>query len=213
MTQPITALAKAYRRQTCYVVGKGPSLLHLAARHFGPGPVITLNQAIRTVERLALGNPILSMQKDGAYPTICDSPCADCSQTPPGDMVRPAPGATLLLSRTTSRHCFADYEPRYLFDEAALGLPFYAPSAVVAIRLAELFGCDGLVFVCLDAAVTGDTRVVADGVSTVVPNNDSPGNPENHGYLTGAAWMRKLLEGSRISQIEWVTPGVTVEVV
>jgi hypothetical protein len=160
MTKPVTALTDAYAGQTCYVVGKGPSLLHLTAAHFPePGPVIAINHAIRTVQRLRLPNPVLSMQKDGRYPFPCPQPCTEVAER----MVWPPTGALLLVSATTTPNCFAGHRRRYVFDEAALGLKFTAPSAVVAIRLAELFGCARLVLLAFDAAVTGCTDSVVDG--------------------------------------------------
>lgn len=202
MTQPITALANVYAGQTCYIVGKGPSLLNLTADHFAqPGPVVTLNQAICTVQTLGLPNPLLSMQKDGAYPIVCDRPCAHCPDTGP-DMVRPDSGALLLVSKANSAHCFTDYRPRYVFDtEADLFLYWRMASAVVAVRLAELMSCTGLVFVSLDACTTGDVRTCVDGRSTVIQDSDLA-----HSYRDTAQRLDAMLFMSPIRDVTWLTP-------
>lgn len=202
MTQPITALRDAYAGQKCYIVGKGPSLLNLTTEHFGPGPIITLNQALRKVESLRLPNPLLSMQKDGSYPIVCGSPCEDCTVMGPRDMIVPEPGAALLVSKANSEWCFIDYQPRYVFDsEQDFGLDWYMPSALVALKLAELFGCTALTFVSMDACTTGDTRLVNDGVAEL---RADPRLADS--YLDTAVRLRRMLKASPIRSVEWVTP-------
>lgn len=202
MTQPIAALRDAYAGQTCYVVGKGPSLLHLTAEHFGqPGPIITLNQAIRKVQALGLSNPIMSMQKDGAYPFVCGAPCPNCPDVGI-NMVRPADGALLLVSKANSEHCFADYRPRYTFDtEVDFGLRSTMPSGAVAVCLAELLGCTALVFVAMDACTTGDCHTVMDGLSVLGEYWDGPSS-----YQDTAERIRTLLAVSSIRDVRWITP-------
>lgn len=202
MTQPITTLARAYTDQPCYIVGKGPSLVHLKPSHFGePGPIIAMNQAIRKVEAVAPWNSILSMQKDGAYPIICDAPCEDCTAMGPGDMWRPWIDTALLVSKANSQYCFPDHPIRYLFDtEQDLGLVWSMPSIVVAIRLAELFGCSALVFVSCDIHTTGDRRTCADGLETVELQDGGMALVDLPKLVDG------LLRVSRIRDVTWVTP-------
>jgi hypothetical protein len=198
MTQPIAALTDAHAGQTCHIVGKGPSLLHLRAGHFGPGPVITLNQAIRTVEALGLPNRLLSMQKDGHWPDPCTDPCTKA----PAWMVRPQPSTALLVSVANSRYCFDGHMARYLFDtEKDFGLLWTMPSVVVAIRVAELMGCTGIVFLCMDAITTGDRRTVTDGLSLIELDEE-----RGEGYVDMKRLITATLAVSRIREVAWVTP-------
>jgi hypothetical protein len=117
-------------------------------------------------------------------------------------MVRPEPGALLLVSAANSRNCFADYRPRSLFDtERDLGLHWRTPSVVVAVRLAELLGCTGLTFVACDSYTTGDVRTCLDGLASV-GLDDEQGTSYRHlkGLVDG------LLAVSRIRDVRWVTP-------
>jgi hypothetical protein len=213
MTLPFRALANRYPGETCYVVGKGPSLLNLNASHFtASGPVITLNEAIRKVRTLHIANEpwsrhtLFTMMKDGVYPKSCAQPCKYIGE----HMVAPEAGETLLVSRTTTPFCFMNHAPRYVFDEEAeLGVDWTTPSAVIAIKIAELMGCNRLVLLCFDGAVNGDQRFVADGLSEIRRHPDRLRHPAN--YRSSGELMRDELQRSPIREVEWVLPGAGVE--
>lgn len=158
-------LRRRHQGETGYIVGRGPSLLNVTAADFGPGPVITLNLAIRNVRALGLPNPIYTMQKDGCMQQDpahrqeagrCPGPCGEVEP-----MVQPVEPEMLLVAATESRYCFPDYPHRRVFDvEADFGLAWFTPSAPVAVMIARLFGCPALVMIAHDAYTRGDTRTV-----------------------------------------------------
>ena len=138
--------------ETCYIVGKGPSLVDLTNEAFGPGPVICLNRAILHVQNLGLGNEIYSMQKDG-----CESyhqrdvGCVGCD----GEVfpiVYPEDSVTLLLHEHESRNCLPKHPRRLVFDAVdELGFDWWSTSSPCAIRIAKVFGCEKVVLLCHDS--------------------------------------------------------------
>lgn len=152
----LTELEGKYEGQTCYIVGRGASLLDVKKEHFGPGPVIVLNEAIQNVYRLKLGgeNPIFSQWrngdvlenlpkylKEGDAMILCDDPVLD---DPP------------------SSSLFEDYESRYVFNcKYDLGFePAATFSHKAAIEIAtQIFGCKHLVMVGFDS-YKGDFQTV-----------------------------------------------------
>ena len=156
--------------ETLSIVGKGPSLQFLTRDHFEPGPIITMNQAIITVEDLDLPNPIYSMQKDGGpyattYP-MCDGN-ATCEYSGNcgdecGVIVRPRV-ATLLVHTYESRCCFPDYKPRVEFNVMWMGFKFHLSSFFVALRFGNHFGCTKYNIISCDAISGNDNR-------TYIPN-------------------------------------------
>lgn len=152
-TLPITALRQAHAGETCWIIGKGPSLLRLKREQIGPGPVITLNQAIEYVEPLDLRNPLYSMQKDH-------------DET---DWIVPKT-ASLIVHAPESGEALKDYWPRYEFDNPRdFQIPWYTISVVSAIHIAHLMGCAEICLVCCDASAIGDYRTVI-GLPPLDPN-------------------------------------------
>lgn len=138
----VKRLTGIYRGQTAYIVGRGPSIENLSLAQFGPGPVISLNQAIVKVEEMGLNNPVYSMQKDGV---------AD------GEVVPQS--ATLLVHSRESEGSFLGYSPRYVFDNPKdFDLTTTAPSVMSATAMAKMMGCDRVVYLCCDACTNGDKR-------------------------------------------------------
>lgn len=139
-----SSLAGIHQGESCWIVGRGPSLLTTNQSEFGPGPVIALNHAIRHVRKLYLpaqGNPLYSLQQDGC-------------------LVRPRPPETVILSAAYSVNCFKDYPQRLVLDlERDLSLP-PSMSTLIAVKLALLMGCTELNMIAHDAYTTGDDRVV-----------------------------------------------------
>lgn len=152
--------------QTATIVGKGPSILRLRARDFGPGPVITLNHAILVVRALHLEQPVYSMQKDGCvdhHNGAAPVPITRCV-CPSPRMPAPVPPEVVLLSVMESSHCHASYPYRHLFDcETDFGLPWNSMSAPVAVRIAAHMGCTGVVLLGMDSVTKGSYTRVENG--------------------------------------------------
>lgn len=156
------------------MVGKGRSLVNIKKKHFGKGPVITINQAIEKVEDLELDNPIYSLQKNGGDQRTnipkdnlspdCLHECLDIC----GNMIRPQ-GATLLVHNLESLYCFRDYSPRYVFKLEDFGLIKNTCSFVIAIKMGELFGCSSFNFISFDAHVFKNDRTYAHQLPEVKP--------------------------------------------
>ena len=153
-----------YKGQIMWVIGKGPSLQYLTKEDIGPGPVITINEALIKIEELDLPNPIYAMMKDGGdrrqywhvrgilkpdcdYKSNCGDKC--------GGKSMPKKGATLLVHKHESLYCFADYSPRYIFDWKELGLNRNQFSQIIAIKIGILMGCKKFHFVSFDFQVNG----------------------------------------------------------
>lgn len=161
MTRPIIDLVGAHTGETAYIIGKGPSLLRLTPEMLGPGPIIALNQAILRVR--GYRQPVYLSQKDGCVLYGREHPGRPCFGSG-GDMIKPETPEILLVSQHESPDCFADYEPRFIFDvERDFAVPWFTPSAPIAAGIALLMGCNKIVFVSHDAFTLGDGRVVEGG--------------------------------------------------
>lgn len=186
---------------TAYIVGKGPSLLHLRAHHISDGDVITLNHAILAVRRLALRNPLYVMQKDGCRPA---SEKADPFFQPPPEghecsLIRPRYPEVALFSFAESRWCHSDYRDRGVFNiEREFGLHPFTPSAVVAVYLAYSMGNNRVVFVSHDGYTLRDERAVVDGETAAM--GDDAG-----GYWQIGDQARQAAERLGMA-VEWLTP-------
>lgn len=164
----IAPLKDKHKGQVCYIIGKGPSLQHLKAHHFGPGPVLVLNESIRYVQTLGLPNQIYSMQKDGCMtedPHNIPRPCGTCAehnwQRKP--VTNPFPGIAVLFSQHLSSWCLHGRPNRYVFTDAELGFEGFpmTMSTLEAIPLARHFGAASLVMMCFDSIVNGDLGTLA----------------------------------------------------
>ena len=168
----IAPLKNRHPGQTCYIVGKGPSLERLRAHHFGPGPVLVINETIRLIQTMGLPNQVYSMQKDGcmtADPHNQPRPCSTCQahgwKRPP--VTDPYPGIAVLFSQHFSSWCLHGRPNRFVFTDAELGYAGYpgTMSTLEAIHLALHLGAAHVVMMCFDSLVTGntDTLVYMDG--------------------------------------------------
>ena len=129
--------------ETCWIVGKGPSLRYLRAEHFGEGPIIALNDAIAAVQEINLTNPMYSLQKDGDEQ----------------HMLKPYDEIILILQDTPgySRDWFPEHPVRILVDPIN-ELGFDHVQVLVprmAIEIAKQMGCTALKMMCCDSLVTG----------------------------------------------------------
>lgn len=160
-------LRSVHDGETCYVVGKGPSLEHLSVEHLGPGPIITLNQALLAVEALSPPNPLYSMQKDGCRALIQqEGGCEECDGQRLHMTYPERETTSLLLHFHESRFCLPYHGRRYVFDAVGdLGLDLFTrTSAMCAVRIAQFMGCREIVFVSMDSIATGDTRTFTPGL-------------------------------------------------
>lgn len=128
--------------ETCYIIGKGFSILKLRKENFRPGPVIVLYTALRIIEKLNIDNPVYSLQKDKFF-------------------LYPVSG-TLLLHRWESARTKVNYEPTVVFDNLKLGLSKGSAgdgfSMQSAIRLAEYMGCADIIMYGFDVHKNGNRK-------------------------------------------------------
>ncbi len=160
---PIAPLKAKHPGATAYIIGKGPSLQYLRASDIGPGPVITINEAIGIVQTLGLPNHIYAMQKDGCATedqNTIPRPCGTCAahgwQRDP--VINPFPGITTIFSQYLSSWCLHGRPNRYVFTDEELGyagLPF-TMTILEAIPFAQHLGASAIVMVSCDHLVTGD---------------------------------------------------------
>jgi len=145
--------------ETAWIVGKGPSLAHLRAEHFGVGPVIGVNQAIAIVEELGLPNPIYSLQKDGCGLV---GPHEACQLRDGRDWMIEPQRAVLLVQNTEgySRDCLVNYEPRVSIDyRKDLKLEFAQTMATrMSVVIAREMGCAEVRLMCCDSLVSGNVE-------------------------------------------------------
>ena len=180
----IDAVKGRHPGETCYIVGKGPSLVDLTEEAFGPGPVICLNRAIVHVQELGLGNKLYSMQKDGCVSyRQRDGGCVGCG----GEVfpiVYPDESVTLLLHEHESKNCLPNHADRLVFDAVdELGFGWWSTSSPCAIRIAKIFGCEKVVLLCHDSLFDEyGTADIQDG-KAVGLEEDGCG-AENYGPIT-----------------------------
>lgn len=184
----LNELQRKHAGETCWIVGKGPSLRHLQADDFGPGPVIALNDAIIAVEKLDIENPIYSLQKDGQAE----------------HMVQVRTDIALILQSTEgfSGEWFPEHPLRYLVDPLAdLGFDHVQVLATrMAIEIAKRMGCQTLKLMCCDNLVNG-------AMETYNPRTD---NAE----VTGAGYWYQLtrpyiLDDLKTIEHDFVLPSET----
>jgi len=151
----IRDLKQRHYGQTAWIVGRGASLLQATKDHFGPGPMICLNESIENIGPLKLTNKLYNIWRNG---------------DPPADLPAILPeGTTLLLcdnpvlSDPPSSTMFTDWRPRKTFEcKRDLGC---APPATFSMKAAleiavRVFGCNAVNFVSFDSCTTGDVRTV-----------------------------------------------------
>jgi hypothetical protein len=207
MTKPIQELKDKHKGQTCWIVGKGPSLQYLTGEYIGPGPVIAINQAVMKVQELKLSNLIYSQQKDGCHPVVNDGkggylkpdiiPHDKCLL----DMVVPKNGIPLIVGEAESKYCMEKYSPRYIFDtEKDFGVTWDTFSVIVAIKFGQLMGCDKFNFVSCDNCVNGNATTYVPGGKAVAHNN----------YFAQSDRLKTYLEINNIKH-KFITPLLKVK--
>jgi len=193
----VKSLKDRHKGETCWIIGKGPSLFNLKREDVGDGPIIALYEAIVPIEILGFPNPLYALQKDGGMrkrvvgvvSCECDfRKCDDCH-----GIVRPRK-ATLLLHEDEARYCFPDYAPRFTFKLSEIGMPHNEFSLVCAIKIGQFMGCNQFRFVSCDAHSKGDTGNIIPVMSQAY---------YNHIYSVQRKILPEYLEGL---DYEWITP-------
>ncbi len=150
----VIQLKDKYKDETCYIVGRGVSLIQIKKEHFGSGPVIVLNEAIWNIHILDLGNDIYSQWRNGdVLPNLIN-------------YLRPQDAMILcdniVLNNPPASVHFPQYPKRYTF-ECERDLEVNPPacfSHLAALQIAvKIFGCTNLVMMAFDS-YRGDTRTV-----------------------------------------------------
>jgi hypothetical protein len=187
MTEAIGSLKNIHRGQTAWIVGKGPSLVHLRERHFGAGPIITLNQALAVVQELTLVNSLYSLQKDGCGAHAEEERCQPYCYAR-GPMVVPADRVTMILQADQSEFCMWQHPRRVIVDIMdSFRLSHTAMSILVAVKVARRMGCQRIAFVCCDS-MAGDGR-------TYDPKTGETFEGHAGNYEAANAWIEKELAG------------------
>lgn len=126
----IDRLKDLYSGEELQVIGSGPSLAQLSSGGIGPGPVVAINFAILSVDKLTLPNPVYSMQKDKVFVPDCNA---------------------LILAHSWESAKDNDFGD-YVFDcEVDFGIPWQIPSVVVCLYLARFMGCKSVRYLCCDS--------------------------------------------------------------
>jgi hypothetical protein len=172
----INILKNKYPDRTAWIVGKGPSLQFLQAKHFGGGPVIAMGHSILVVQELILDPPIFpgvvpsncpiySLQKDGCderhHPHDVCAPNTTAGINYPA-MVYPKWSIPLIMQWSYGRFCLTKAFKRIMISEQGmkdLGLKKVTTMSIsMATSIAQYMGCTHLVYLCCDALVNGDIR-------------------------------------------------------
>ena len=170
--------AKVLRRkhvgETAWVVGLGASIKHLTAEHFGSGPIITMNGAIKIVQELELPNQIYSLQKDGCEKR--DLPGHQCGEK----MIYPRVDIPVILPRRGyGELCLKEHPSRLWLDYVkSLNLEPPEMSVRIAVALAmRIMGCTRIAFVCCDSLIGDKPK----NMRRYYPETGRIAIPPNHG--------------------------------
>lgn len=167
----------------CYVVGKGPSLDKIKERDFPDprAPVIALNEAVLTVEKLDIPNPIFGLQQDAKLKDSCYPETAE-----------------LLVSQKAIQ--FYDGKPRvYAFSSLRYGISINSLSVLAAMEIAKSFGTMGFYFLCFDAATSnGKVLTYAKSVPYGSTQGGDPKRFKKH--------KARMMHSARGLTVGWATP-------
>jgi predicted SAM-dependent methyltransferase len=164
----IQALKNNYKGQTCYITGRGASLLDMKRRDIGPGPMIVLNEAIINIHALNPDNDVYSQWRNGDVPEDL------LNYLRPDDSLILCENS--VLNDPPSSEQFKDYHARYTFECLRdLGcIPPETFSHKTALEIAiQIFGCTRLVMIGFDSYRGDDRTVLQNGFS---PSEYRPGD-------------------------------------
>ena len=160
---------------TCYIVGKGPSLDKLAKEHFKntQAPVFCINESIHAIEALELKNPVIAIQqdtglRDGAMPKK----------------------SKIAVSRD-ARFWYAQYPETYVYQPEHYKLASNSLTVLCAINIAKSFGVKNFKMLAFDACTDGETSYAKSVGKT------PGGTPER--FLK----HKQVIEAA--AKVEWIT--------
>ena len=183
--------------ETAWIVGLGASIKYLDAKHFGPGPIITMNGAIKIIQELGLRNQLYSLQKDG-----CEKrglPSHQCSEK----MFYPQIDIPVILPRRGYGELCLEEHPNRLWLDYVESLDLEPPemSVRIAVGLAlRIMGCTTIAFVCCDSLLGDNPR----NMRRYYPETGKIAVPPDHGNYI---YVRPLVQADvrRIPHL-YVTP-------
>ena len=185
MIDAVKVLRGKHVGETAWVVGLGASIKYLSAEHFGSGPIITMNGAIKIVQELGLPNQIYSLQKDG-----CDNrdlPGHQCAEK----MIYPKVDIPVILPRRGyGELCLKDHTSRLWLDYVkSLDLEPPEMSVRIAVALAmRIMGCTRIAFVCCDSLLGDKPK----NMRRYYPETGKIAIPPDHGNYS---YVRPLVLG------------------
>jgi len=157
----IRELSEKHSNETCWIIGKGPSLQYLKKDQIKDGIVIAINESIISIQNMGLENITYSMQKD-----FCGEIKKELNWIKPDqklhncqpNKIKPINNIPVLLHEHESKYCLSDYSPKYIFDnEKDFNILWYEFSSLTAIYIAKLMGCNKFNFVSHDSCINRDT--------------------------------------------------------
>jgi hypothetical protein len=191
----IERLRYKHLNETAWIIGKGPSLVHLRKEHIGQGPVIAISEAIIPVEKLGIDNPIYAMQKD--------------YDPPEHEPIAPPQYATLLVQEREVAGRHKDYKPRYVFDNPMdFDMGMRVPSSITATKIAELLGCKRIVYISFDSCTQEEVATChynSDGTYKIISTSDPEENEYWREYKVIARSLKEYIERNYLA-VEWITP-------
>ena len=178
----LSELEQKYKGETCYIIGKGPSVQYLDESYFPTnGPVIPINETYEKVESLNIPNPVYSLQKDIGFGV--------------------PKKATLLVHCWEDSSQFAkDYTPRIEFNCNDFGLNRNTFSAIVALKFSQLFGCKEVKLISFDSCTIKDYRTQNFDKVIFIPYCNKS---YHHQYIAQEAFIF-----THNLNVEYITPGL-----
>lgn len=178
-------LRTIFQNQTCYIIGKGPSLDYLRSEHFEDGPIIALNEAVFSVEDLDLPNNLFGLQQDQKLQATC------------------LPKRAPIFVAMKAANYYADCERAYIFQNTELGLNRNALSVSAAIAISKRLGVRRYKLLCFDACVNKNLEY-ADCVGYRSTWGGAPKRFLGH--------RAKIIKHAQDTPIEWTIPVALAEV-
>jgi len=189
----IQRLQNKYAGHTCYIVGRGASLLDIDREHFGAGPVIVINEAIYNIAALELKNDIYSQWRNG------DLPPDVRRHLKTGD-------ALILFENPVPQYIstadqYLDYSPLYMVEcrrdlnRAPQDMFSHAAAFEIAVKI---FGCNRLVMIGFDSYRHDDRTVLK---NSFVQSEYRPGDYSEQVKII----MNRLADMPQITA-EWFFP-------
>lgn len=185
-SENLEELKSLFKDQSCYIVGKGPSLDKLRLKHFkdSTAPIIGLNEAVRVVEKLNPPNPLFGLQQDAKLQDTC------------------YPEKASFFASVKTASWYAGRERVYIYDPRHYSLGFSELSVGAAIKIAQSLGAIHFTLISFDASVNGRLEY-----AKVIGYNAKKG-----GKLTRFNTHRSRINAYLAeTPTKWLIPGASVE--